>query len=156
MNLGFPKSNLLHKLSIYTYFKIKLDRINAISHCTTPFYMPPFPWFLNESQKKQKAWNLARKLVLDGVGFSKQLMLNSDNIYISNILNVSQTKFVVQFLDFHFIFSFKIFKVALFLISVVMFHTFELNTLRKFRPCWLVLVELLRNSVCDLRLYLRP
>ena len=62
MNLGFPKSTLLHKLSIYTYFKIKLDRISAISHCTTPFYMPPFSWFLNESQKKPESMKSGKEI----------------------------------------------------------------------------------------------
>ena len=47
----------------------------------------------------------------------------------------------------------KKFKVAIFLISVgTMFHTFELNKLREFRSYWIVLPELLRNSVCHLRL----
>ena len=35
MNLDFSKSDLQY------FSKIKLDRINPISQCTTPFSMPP-------------------------------------------------------------------------------------------------------------------
>ena len=61
-----------------------------------------------------------------------------------------------HFLVSHFlIFSLRIFKVALFLISSgTIFHIFELNTFREFIPYWLALVEVLRNSVYHVRLYL--
>ena len=57
----------------------------------------------------------------------------------------------LQFLGFYyFIFTLKIFKVVLFLISIgIMFHTFELHTLQEFRPYRLVLAELLGNSLSD-------
>ena len=76
--------------------------------------------------------------------------------FIYPIFWIWQTKLHLQFLGSHFlIFSLKIFKVALFLISVgTMLHTSELNTLKEFRPYWLVLTELLRNAVCHLTLYL--
>lgn len=46
MNLGLPKSNVqhfLHKLTVWSSSKIKLDHINPISQFTTTFAMPLFP-----------------------------------------------------------------------------------------------------------------
>ena len=112
--------------SNWQHFLINLLHFSYLCYLQLP---QKLVWFLQESQEKHKAWNLARILVLHGFGFSKQLKLNPDNIYISNILNLWTTKSAVKTFRFSLFFFFfcKIF----------------------------VLAELLRNSFCDLRLYLR-
>lgn len=77
-------------------------------------------------------------------------------IHITFMYPIWQAKFAVAIFRFYFLlFSLKVFKVALFLISVgAMLHNFE-PTLSKFRPYCLISVKLLSSLVCDPRLYLR-
>ena len=95
--------------------------------------------------------------MLNGFGFSKQLKLNPDKIYISNMLSVWKTKFAVSIVRFPlFYFSLEnIQSCAVFNISWYHIQYFWTKNSSEFRPYWLLLAELLRNLVCDLRLYLR-
>ena len=123
--------------------------------------MPLFPPNPAESSlistrvtRKTESMQSSQNIDAGWAGFPKQLKLNSDNI--SNILksyfNIQNLH--LESLSSHFVtFSLKVFKITLFLISVgTRLHAFELRTLREFRSYWLLLRELVRNSVFDLRL----